>query len=232
MSQIITIASGKGGTGKSSFAAGIAKSLCELGKKTVLIDANIGLRCLDIMLGVDDKVLYTFADVEEGICSASDVMIDCGGFMLISPPQNGKCLHINRNFLIKFCKDLQNSFDFIIIDSVSGISENFHAAVSPADKVILVTEPTLESIRCTDRAAAAAEESGINSLHLVISKVNPEQIKKGKQCKISTVIDMLGINTIGIVPDFNTKNKKSTTSAAYKNIARRIVGEKVPLAEI
>lgn len=232
MSQIIAIASGKGGTGKSHFAAGISKALTELGNKVLLIDGSIGLRCLDIMLGVDDKVLYTYLDVEKGICAPSEAMTDCGGFMLISPPQNDTDLHINRNFFTKFCKDLQNSFDFIIIDCISGISEDFHNAITPADKVIIITEPTPESIRCADRTAAAVESSGNFNLHLVISKINPSLIKKHQQCPLSQVIDMLGINTIGIVPDFNYNNKKYSVSTAYKNIAKRLMGKKVPLMDL
>jgi len=229
MSQIITVASGKGGTGKSTFAAGLAKALAAMDKKVILIDGCIGLRTLDIMLGVDDKVLYTITDIENGSCSLEDAAVDCGGFSLISPPQNGDEKHLSRDFLINFSKDLQNSFDFIIIDSSSGISEDFQTAIAPCDKVILVTEPTHEAIRSADRTAAACEEQGKTDLLLVISKVNPDYIKKGRQTQISTVIDMLGISTIGIVPDYNLKSKKHSPTIAYNNIAKRLLGEKVPI---
>lgn len=232
MSQIITVASGKGGTGKSTFAAGLAKALAKLDKKVILIDGCIGLRTLDIMLGVDDKVLYTITDIEKGNCTLEDAAVDCGGFSLLSPPQNGDEEHLNKDFLINFSKDLQNSFDFIIIDSSSGISDDFRAAIAPCGKVLLVTEPTPEAIRCTDRTAAACEEQDKADLLLVINKVNPDYIKKGRQTPISTVIDMLGISTIGIVPDFNLKSKKHSPIIAYNNIAKRLMGEKVPIMEL
>ena len=232
MSQIITVASGKGGTGKSTFAAGLSKALADLDKKVILIDSCIGLRTLDIMLGVDDKVLYTLTDIQQGNCTLEDAVVDCGGFGLISPPQNSDEKHLSREFLINFSKDLQNSFDFIIIDSSSGIAEDFQTAIAPCDKVILVTEPTYEAIRSTDRTAAACEQQDKTDLLLVINKVNPDYIKKGRQTAISTVIDMLGISTIGIVPHADLKNKKHSPTIAYSNIAKRLMGEKVPIMEL
>jgi len=232
MSQIITIASGKGGTGKSTFAAGLARALSDMDKRVVLIDACIGMRTLDIMLGVSDRVLYTVTDIEKDNCTLEDALVDCGGFSLLSPPQNGDDRHLSRDFLINFSKDLQNSYDFIIIDSSSGISKDFQTAIAPCHKVILVTEPTPEAIRCTDRTAAECEEQGKKDLLLVVNKVNPDYIKKGRQTPISTVIDMLGISTIGIVPDMGLKSKKQSTSVAYKNIAKRLMGEKVPIMEL
>ncbi|MDD4689017.1 MAG: P-loop NTPase [Eubacteriales bacterium] len=232
MSQIITVASGKGGTGKSHFCAGFARALSSLGKKVALIDGAMGLRTLDMILGVDDKVFYTYVDVINGDCTLEEASVECGGFTLFSPPQNTLCENELTDFSTNFSKDLQNLFDFIIIDSGSGISNEFIQAISPADKVILITEPTSESVRCVDRAAGVAEENGKKDLLLVINKVNPDYIKKGIQSQIITIIDMLGITTIGIVPDFNLKNKKHNPDIAFNNIARRFVGEKVPIMDL
>ncbi len=232
MAQIITIASGKGGTGKSTLAAGICKALAGMNKKALLIDCAIGLRCLDIILGVDDKVLYTLTDLEQGNCTFEDAAVDCGGFSLISPPQNVDNEYLNRDFLINFTKDLQNDFDFIIIDSGGGIGEDFKSAIAPSDRVILVAEPTPEAIRAVDRTAAVCEQQGKTDLLLVINKINPVHIKKGKQTAISTVIDMLGISTIGLVPDDMLKTKKQNPVIAYTNIAKRLEGEKVPIMEL
>ncbi len=232
MSQILTIASGKGGTGKSTFAIGIAKALVGEGKRVMLIDASIGLRCLDIMLNVDEKVLYTISDIEKGMCSNEDAMVDCGGFGLISPPQNVDGEVLNRDFFINFVKDLQNAFDFIIIDSGSGVSDSFKAAIAPGDKVIIVTEPTPEAIRSADRTAAVCEQEGKTDLLLVINKINPSYIKSGSQMVISQVIDLLGISTIGLVPHYDLKNKKLSPDVAYANIAKRLMGEKVPIIQL
>lgn len=245
--KVITITSGKGGVGKTTTTANIGVALARLGKKTVVIDADIGLRNLDVVMGLENRIVYDLVDVIEGRCRLRQAMIKHKQFpnlYLIPAAQTRDKTAISPADMIHISDKLRNDFDFIIIDSPAGIERGFRNAVAPADEILIVTNPEVSAVRDADRIIGLIEVDNKGPAHLILNRLNINMVKKGEMLSADDVTDILGLDVIGIVPEDEhvipasnsgvpvTLNENSKAGVAFRNIARRLTGETVPMMEL
>lgn len=238
MAKKIVIASGKGGVGKSTTAAGIYRAFSAKGLKVLAVDADIGLRSLDIILGMQDSVAFDWGDVLLGRCEPRAALIPDGASALLPAP-----LALHRAFtyqafrrLIAF---LEPGFDYIIIDAPAGVSKGFHLAACACDTAIIVSTPDEICVRSAAAAAAGLEAFRLQDIRLVINRMGKKRVMAGKLLNIDEVIDMTGIRLIGVVPEdpvvaFHTVKgipvpKDCPAALAFADIAERLAGGNVPL---
>ncbi len=245
--KVVTITSGKGGVGKTTTTANIGVALARLGKKTVVIDADIGLRNLDVVMGLENRIVYDLVDVIEGRCRLRQAMIKHKQFpdlYLIPAAQTRDKTAISPADMIHISDKLRNDFDFIIIDSPAGIERGFRNAVAPADEILIVTNPEVSAVRDADRIIGLIEVDNKGPAHLILNRLNINMVKKGEMLSADDVTDILGLKVIGIVPEDEhvipasnsgvpvTLNENSQAGVAFRNIARRLSGEDVPMMEL
>lgn len=245
--KVITITSGKGGVGKTTTTANIGVALARLGKKTVVIDADIGLRNLDVVMGLENRIVYDLVDVIEGRCRLRQAMIKHKQFpnlYLIPAAQTRDKTAISPADMIHISDKLRNDFDFIIIDSPAGIERGFRNAVAPADEILIVTNPEVSAVRDADRIIGLIEVDNKGPAHLILNRLNINMVKKGEMLSADDVTDILGLDVIGIVPEDEhvipasnsgipvTLNENSIAGVSFRNIARRLTGETVPMMEL
>lgn len=246
MGEIIVIVSGKGGVGKTTAAAHIGAAFAEKGKKVALIDADMGLRNLDIALGAENRIVYDLADVIDGVCELSEALLKDDNFenlYFIPSPQtrNSKC--ITDEDFEGFCKRLSEEFDYVVIDGPAGVGSGFLRAVKAADKVIVVTGAYMSALRDADRSIFCLEKEGINSIYLLINAMRPELVSDGTLANADYCLDMLGVELIGIIPYDEliiknasrgmlvTKEPENVAATAFSNVAGRLMGESIPIAD-
>ncbi|WP_461247791.1 septum site-determining protein MinD [Treponema sp. R6D11] len=246
MKAKISIASGKGGVGKTTITANLAYCLAELGNKVLVIDGDFGLRNLDIALGLANEIVYDIGNVISGEVSLEKAIIEAGrtNVFLLAAPQLRENDSITPETLQEFMNSIEAKFDYCIIDCPAGIGETFHIVVSPADLVLLVTTPEAASIRDTDRTAGVLESIGKDKYMLIINRIRPSFVKKGKMQNVYEVVETLGISTLGIIPEsqYITETAKNGQLAAsntkklirepFLNIAKRLEGKAVPVIKI
>ena len=247
MSEIIVVTSGKGGVGKTTSVANIGAGLANKGKKVVLIDADIGLRNLDILLGMENDVVYDIADVILGNCGLRQSLIRSEfnrNLYLLPASQSMEKYVLNSDDIGKICEMLSNEFDYIIIDCPAGIGDGFKNAVSSADRAIVVTGGEKTAVRDADRVIDKLNEYGVHNSHILINRIRKNLVKTGNMINPDDVIDTLGVKVIGLVPDddfaiISTNNglpcilEKSTyISKAFENVVERIIGNQVPVIDI
>ena len=247
MGEVIVITSGKGGVGKTTTTVNLGCALSQSGKSVILLDADIGLRNLDVVMGLEDKVVYDFVDVIEGRCRLRQAVIKDKKhenlFMMPASQTRDKC-DVSEGQMRKLCFELAENFDYVLIDCPAGIEQGFKNAVASSDKAIVVATPELSSIRDADRVLTKLEDEGIEKIKLVINKVRPAMIRKGQAPGVDEMIEILATDLLGVVPEDTeiiiAANKgaivaaenKGAASAAYKNIAKRLMGETVPLMDL
>lgn len=244
---VITITSGKGGVGKTTATANLSVALALNKQKVAAIDADIGLRNLDVVMGLENRIVYDLVDVVDGVCRLKQAMIKdkrIEGLYLIPAAQTRDKTAVSPEDMVAICKELRSDFDYILIDSPAGIEQGFKNAVAPADKVIIITTPEVSAVRDADRIIGLieAEEKGPGSL--IINRLRPDMIKRGDMLNIEDVLDILGIELIGVVPDDETiiisTNKgvpvalenNSLAGQAFKNVSQRLLGKTVPFLEL
>ncbi|GHV18709.1 site-determining protein [Clostridia bacterium] len=246
MKRTIVITSGKGGVGKTTCCINLAARLAVFGQRVLIIDGDVGLRNLDLALGVQDDVVHDFGDVLEGNTTPQQALIKCKceNLYMLAAPQVNSQIEINPTKMKALCSLYYAIFDFIIIDCPAGIGKGFENAIAPADLALVITTPDLVANRDADRAIGMLESAGIRNQMLVINKVRGDLIRKGKSLNIDEIIDVLGIDALGIVPEDElvmtvareskiiALNPKSMAAKAFNNIARRIMGEVVPLIKL
>jgi len=239
--RVVSITSGKGGVGKTTTTANLAVALASLGRQVVCIDADIGLRNLDLILGVENRIVYDIVDVVEGRCKAKQAMIrhkQIPELYLIPAAQSRDKTAVSPTQMIQVVNELRPDFEFILIDSPAGIERGFRNAVAPADEAIIVTNPEVSAVRDADRIIGLleADERKIPA-RLIINRVKSEMVKRGEMLSPEDVIDILSIKLLGIVPDDEgiiiagnrgTPDPTSRAGQAFRNIARRLMGEEVP----
>ena len=245
--KVITITSGKGGVGKTTTTANLGVALARLGKKTVVIDADIGLRNLDVVMGLENRIVYDLVDIVEGRCRLRQAMIKHKLFpelYLIPAAQTRDKTSVSPADMIHITDKLRNEFDFIVIDSPAGIERGFRNAVAPADDVLIVTNPEVSAVRDADRIVGLLEAEHKNPGKLILNRLKPEMVKKGEMLSAADVVDILALEIIGIVPEDDhvipasnsgvpvTLNENSRAGLAFRNIARRLTGENVPLMDL
>ncbi|CAM3503193.1 septum site-determining protein MinD [Marinicrinis lubricantis] len=244
MGEAIVITSGKGGVGKTTTSANIGTALALLGKKVSMVDTDIGLRNLDVVMGLENRIIYDLVDVAEGRCRLNQALIKDKRFdeLYLLPAAQTKDKHAVSPQQVKEIVDqLKADFDYVIIDCPAGIEQGFKNAVAGADQAIVVTTPENAAVRDADRIIGLLEAEKIQAPKLVINRIRPQMVKSGEMLDIDEICQVLAIDLLGIVPDDETvikaansgeptvMNPNSKAALAYRNIARRILGDKVPL---
>lgn len=244
MGTAIVITSGKGGVGKTTSSANLGTALALLGKSVCLIDADIGLRNLDVVMGLENRIIYDIVDVANRECRLEQALIRDKRFEHLSvlPASQTKDKNALEPERVKEIVDeLKLSYDFVIIDCPAGIEHGFKVAVAGADQAIVVTTPETAAVRDADRVIGLLEANNIKSPKLIINRIRPKMVKQGDMLDIDEIVQVLAIDLLGIVPDDeaiisnNIKGEPtvmrpdSKASLAYRNMARRILGDSVPL---
>ena len=247
MGEVIVITSGKGGVGKTTTTANIGAGLALRNKSVVMLDADIGLRNLDVVMGLENRIVYDVVDVVEERCRTKQALIKdkrYEGLCIIPAAQTRDKNAVTPEQMKKLTEELKEEFDYVLIDCPAGIEQGFKNAVAGADKAIVVTTPEVSAVRDADRIIGLLEAKEISNPQLIINRIRPQMIKKGDMMNVDDIIDILAIDLIGIVPDDEsiiiTTNRgepavaddKSKAGQAYRNIVSRIMGEKVPVMEL
>jgi septum site-determining protein MinD len=242
--KVVTITSGKGGVGKTTVTGNLAVALARLGQRVVCLDLDIGLRNLDLVLGLENRIVYDIVDVIEGRVRLRQALVKdkrLEGLHLLSAAQWREKHAINALQVTKVCRDLCAEFDLVLIDSPAGIEIGFRNAIAPADQVLLVVTPEVSSIRDADRVIELLAEAGKPAPRLIVNRVRPAMIKKGDMLDVADVLEILRIQLLGIVPEdqhviANTNMGTPTVTAgpsaaglAFTQISRRLMGEKIPM---
>ena len=247
MGEVIVITSGKGGVGKTTTTANLGTGLTKLGYKVAIVDADIGLRNLDVVMGLENRIVYDIVDVVEGVCRLKQALIKdkrFEGLYLLPAAQTRDKNAINPEQMQKLTNELKESFDYVLIDCPAGIEQGFKNAIAGADKAIVVTTPEISAVRDADRIIGLLEASELTDPKLIINRIRVDMVKKGDMMNIDDMIDILAIDLIGVIPDDETivisTNKgepavtlhNSLAGQAYRNITRRITGEEVPFLDM
>ena len=242
MGEVIVITSGKGGVGKTTTTANLGSALAMRGKKVVLVDTDIGLRNLDVVMGLENRIVYDIVDVVEGKCKLRQALIKDKRFtdlFLLPAAQTRDKDAINEEEIIKLTQRLKEELEYIIVDCPAGIEQVFKNAIAGADRAIGVTNAEISSIRDADRIIGLLETSNIRNPELIINRLRPEMVKRGEMMDVEDILDLLSIDLIGVVPEDENiitqtnkgepavVNKKALSGKAYIEIARRILGETV-----
>ncbi|MAU09197.1 MAG: septum site-determining protein MinD [Anaerolineaceae bacterium] len=245
--RVITVTSGKGGVGKTTTTANISVALSRLDQRVVMLDADIGLRNLDVVTGLENRIVYDIVDVVEGRCNLKQALIKHKQFpslYLIPAAQTRDKTAISPADMLDIVAKLKPEFDFIIIDSPAGIERGFRNAVAPADEVIIVTNPEVSAVRDADRIIGLLEAENKEPGKLIINRLKPDMVKKGEMLSADDITDILALDIIGIVPEDEfvipasnsgvpvTLNEDSKAGLAFQNIARRLLGQNVPLMDL
>ena len=244
MARVITITSGKGGVGKTTTTANLGAALALVGKKTVVIDGDIGLRNLDIVMGLENRIVYDVVDYIEGRCKLRQALIRdkrASELYLLPTAQTRDKSAVSTQQMQQVCDELKLEFDIILIDSPAGIEQGFKNALAPADQVLVVINPEVSSVRDADRVIGIVESQGKGPAQLIINRLVPARVRRQEMLSADDIVEILSTEIIGIVPEdesilsasnrgqpvaFNTK---SPASEAYREIARRLTGENIPL---
>jgi septum site-determining protein MinD len=241
--KIATITSGKGGVGKTTATANIGVALAASGQRTVCIDADIGLRNLDVIMGLENRIVYDLVDVVEGRCKVRQAMIKdkrLPDLYLLPAAQTRDKTAVSPQDMIRLGDELRGEFDWILIDSPAGIERGFRNAIAPADTVIIVTNPEVSAVRDADRIIGLVEAEEKGPARLIVNRVKPEMVRRGDMLGTDDILDVLAIELIGMVPEDDTivlasnqgvpaaLDQHSRAGKAFRNIARRLNGEVVP----
>ncbi len=245
--KVLTVTSGKGGVGKTTTTANIAVALASLSYKVVCIDADIGLRNLDVVLGLENRIVYDVVDAVEGRCRLRQAMIRdkrLPELYLIPAAQTRDKNAISPSDMVRLCDELRPEVDWILIDSPAGIERGFRNALAPADVVLVVTNPEVSAVRDADRIIGLVEAEEKGPARLILNRVNMNLVKRGDMLTADDVLELLAVELIGIVPEDEavivSTNRgqpvaldgKSKAGLEFQNIARRLNGERVPFLNL
>jgi septum site-determining protein MinD len=241
--RTIVVTSGKGGVGKTTTTANVGTALAMRGKKVVLIDMDIGLRNLDVVLGLENRIVYDLVQVVEGQCKLHQAMIrdkTIGELYLIPAAQTRDKTAVKPEQLKALCEELRKEFDYILIDSPAGIEQGFQTALAPCQQAILVTTPEVSAVRDADRVIGLVEAHGLPRPDLVLNRVRYQMVRRGEMMSTEDVLGLLGVRLLGIIPDDEdivvstnrgmpaVRNPRSWSGRAFSNVAARLEGEERP----
>ncbi|WP_352420120.1 septum site-determining protein MinD [Proteiniborus sp.] len=247
MGEVIVVTSGKGGVGKTTTTANIGTGLAMEGKRVAIVDADIGLRNLDVVMGLENRIVYDIVDVVEKVCRIKQGLIKdkrYDGLFLLPAAQTKDKNAVSPAQMQELSNELKEMFDYVIIDCPAGIEQGFQNAIAGADRAIVVTTPEISAVRDADRIIGLLEAKGLHNPRLIVNRIRPDMVKKGDMMNIDDMIDILAIDLIGVVPDDEaiviSTNKgepvvtdnKALSGQAYRNIAKRIMGEEVALLDL
>ncbi|GAA0747541.1 septum site-determining protein MinD [Clostridium oceanicum] len=246
MGESIVVTSGKGGVGKTTTSANIGTALASMGNKVVIVDGDTGLRNLDVLMGLENRIVFTLLDVIEKRCRLKQALIKdkrLSNLYLLPTAQTRDKEDVKVEHMLNIINDLKEDFDYVIIDCPAGIERGFESSIVGADRALVVVNPEVTSVRDSDRVIGKLDSKGIEDHQLVVNRLNYEMTKKGEMLGIDDIIDSLAIKLIGVVPDDRSitvsTNKgepivlddKAASGKAFRNIAKRITGEKVPIMD-
>lgn len=247
MGEVIVITSGKGGVGKTTTTANLGTGIALQGKKVVLVDTDIGLRNLDVVMGLENRIVYDLVDVIEGTCRLKQALIKdkrFEGLYLLPAAQTRDKNAITPQQMIALCEEIKKEYDYIIVDCPAGIEQGFKNAIAGADRALVITTPEVSAVRDADRIIGLLEANEIRNPQLIVNRVRNDMVKRGDMMSIEDIIDILAIGLIGVVPDDENiiistnrgepavNDNKSLAGQAYRNITRRIIGEEVPFMDL
>jgi septum site-determining protein MinD len=243
----IVVTSGKGGVGKTTTSANLGTALAMNGQKVCMVDTDIGLRNLDVVMGLENRIIYNLIDVIEGECRLQQALIKdkrVETLSLLPAAQTKDKSAVTPEQMEKLVSELKEEFDYVIIDCPAGIEQGFRNAVAGADQAIVVTTPEKAAVRDADRIVGLLEREKVGMPKLIINRVRQHMVKNGDMLEVEDILDLLAIDLVGVVPDddFVIKSAnmgeptvlshESRASLAYRNIARRLLGESVPLMQL
>lgn len=247
VAKVVTVSSGKGGVGKTTIAANIAAGLAVDGERVVCVDGDIGLRNLDVVMGLENRIVYDIVDVVEGRCRLRQAMIRdkrLPELYLIPAAQTRDKSAVSPSDMVRLCDELRPDCDWIVIDSPAGIERGFRNAIAPADIVIVVTNPEVPAVRDADRVIGLIEAEEKGPARLVINRIKPDMVRRGEMLGTEDVLELLAVDLLGIIPEDEhvvsstnrgvpiVLNGKSQAGQAFRNITQRLKGEKVPLLNL
>lgn len=247
MGEAIVITSGKGGVGKTTTSANVGSALALNGAKVCMVDTDLGLRNLDVLMGLESQIYYDLVDVIEGRCTIEQALVKDIRFdnlYMLPATQTKDKDAVNPDQVKQLVDDLKRNYDYVIIDCPAGIEQGFKNAIAGADRAIVVTNPELAAVRDADRVIGLLASARIHDARLVVNRVRPNLVQTGAMLDIDEICQILSIDLIGVVPDDElvikaansgqptVLNKQSRAALAYHNIARRIAGESVPLMKL
>ncbi len=245
--RIIVVTSGKGGVGKTTVTANLSARMAMEGFKVVAIDADIGLRNLDVVMGLENRIVFNMVDVIEGACKLPQALVRdkrVENLYLLPAAQTRTKDAVSKEQMMDLCESLRGEFDFVFIDSPAGIESGFQNAAVGADEALVVATPEVSSVRDADRIIGLLESFGKKTINLIVNRVRPEMVRSGKMLGVSDVMEILAIDLIGIVPEDDSvvvsTNKGepltianlSPAARAFEKIAGRILGKDIPLQDI
>lgn len=247
MGEVIVITSGKGGVGKTTATANIGAGLAMRGYKVALVDADIGLRNLDVVLGLENRIVYDLVDVAHGHCRLKQALIKdkrFEGLYLLPAAQTKDKTAVKPEQMKEICHQLKEEFDYVIIDCPAGIEQGFRNAIAGAEKAIVITTPEVSAVRDADRVIGLLEAAELRDPKLIINRLRPKMVKHGDMMSIDDILDILAIDLLGVIPEDEqiivttnrgepvVQDQRSRSGEAFRNVARRILGEEVPLMEL
>ena len=247
MGKVYGITSGKGGVGKTTTVANIGTGLASLGHKVVLLDTDIGLRNLDVVMGLENRIVYDIVDAATGQCKLKQAMIKDKRFenmYLIPAAQTKDKNAVNESQMKAICEELKEEFDFILIDCPAGIEQGFKNAIAGADAAIVVTNPEVSAVRDADRIIGLLEANGLTEPKLIINRMRANMVKQGDMMGVDDMLEILAVKLLGVVPEDDNivistnrgepavLDQKSRAGQAYRNIVDRILGKDVPIMQM
>lgn len=247
MGKSIVITSGKGGVGKTTTTANVGTALAALGKKVIVVDGDTGLRNLDVLMGLENRIVYTLFDVVEGRCRLKQATIKdkrYSNLFLLPTAQTKDKDDISPEQMLKVINELKEEYDYVLIDCPAGIEQGFENSVIGADRALIVVNPEITSVRDADRVIGKLDAKGLDDHGIIINRIDYNMTKSGNMLDVQDIIETLSVKLIGVVPDDKnvtiSTNKgepivleeNSYAGQAFKNIARRIVGEEVPFMDL
>ena len=245
--RVITITSGKGGVGKTTTTASLGVGLAKCGQRVVVIDTDIGLRNLDVVMGLQNRIIYDIVDLVEGRCRLRQALIRdrmMPELYLLPAAQSRDKSSVSPADMLRVVEQLRGECDFILIDSPAGIELGFRNAVAAADEFLLVTTPDASAVQDVDRVLGILESEGHRALSLVITRVHPELVRRRQMLNPDQILRILSIDLVGIIPEAEevlvangqgtpiANNESSLAGRAYLNLARRLMGEQVPFIPV
>lgn len=245
MGEVIVITSGKGGVGKTTTTANIGTGLSLLGRKVMVIDTDLGLRNLDVVLGLENRIVYNIVDVIEGSCRLKQALIKDKRYpelYLLPSAQTRDKTSVSPEQMTKLISEIRDDYDFILLDCPAGIEQGFQNAIAGADRAIVVTTPEVSAIRDADRIIGLLETSGIRKNELIINRLRIDMVKRGDMMSVEDVTEILAIDLLGVIPDDEqvviatnqgepVVGENSMAGRSYMDICRRLTGEDIPVED-
>lgn len=244
MAKVITITSGKGGVGKTTSTANLGTALATLGNKVAVVDADIGLRNLDVVMGLENRIVYDLVDVIEGNCRLRQALIrdkQLPELYLLPAAQTKDKDAVTQDEMVDLVDQLREEFEYVLIDCPAGIESGFKNAIAGADEILIVTTPEVSAVRDADRIIGLCEAAGKGHPRLILNRYRPKMVRSGEMMSVEDVLQILAVDLIGVIPEDEgiimstnkgetlVHDKSSQTARYYVDIARRLIGESIPV---